>query len=254
MFRLADVPARQCNLRILAPERPGFGLSSFQRRRSLKSWAEDMTEFADALGLERFAVAGVSGGGPYAAACAALMPKRVLAVALVSPIGPMNGPECPEKIGAAHYLTFRLFPHIPHFYPGLFNVGRLAFLHAPLPLYALIMSRAAPSDWKILSRREVRLNLIEGVAEGMRPGARGALAEVRLFSQPWNIPFEAITAPCFLWQGTADRNVSPACAFRLGELIPGCRVQRLEGAGHYWIFDHLREVLETLATAARQHF
>ncbi len=252
MFRIADAAARALGLRLIAPERPGYGLSSFARGRTLASWAADMEQLARHLGIERFGVAGVSGGGPYAVACAALMPERVLALGLVSPVGPLCGPERPERIGLAHSLMFDMLPRTPHVYPALFRAGRLAFLHAPLPLYALLMSRATSSDWKILKRREVRRNLLQGIAEGLRPGVRGALAEMKLFASPWHLPLHQIRAPAILWQGTADRNVPPACAFRLGELIPGCTVHRLEGAGHYWIFDHMREVLQTLRDAAGQ--
>lgn len=252
MFRLSEPAAHRLGLRIIAPERPGFGRSTFQRRRKLTHWASDMRELADALGIGRFAVAGISGGGPYAAACAALLPDRVLAAALVSPIGPMCPPEGAPRIGAGHYSTFRLFPGAPVAIHGVFSVGRLAFLHAPLAIYGFIMSRSAASDWKILSRREVRLNLLEGVAEGVRPGIRGAVQEMRIFSRPWNIPFEAIRAPCFLWQGMADRNVPVAAALRLGDLIPGCTVTQVDGAGHYWIFDHMTEVLEAIKQISEQ--
>ncbi len=252
MLRAGDATARRSGVRLIAPERPGYGLSSFQGQRTLSHWAADTTALADALGIPTFAVAGISGGGPYAAACAALLPDRVLATALVSPVGPMAGPERPAKIGRGHYSTFQLLPRVPHFYRGAFNFGRLAFLYAPLAIYAFLMSRAGPQDWRILSRREVRLSLLRGVAEGVRPGIRGAVEEMRIFSQPWNLPLGDIKSPCFLWQGTADRNVPPAAALRLGELIPGCRVQKLEGAGHYWIFDHLAEVLETLRNASTE--
>src|SRR5690606_31894146 len=57
MFRLADPAASRLGLRLIAPERPGFGLSSFQKRRKLSDWASDMRELADALGIDRFAVA-----------------------------------------------------------------------------------------------------------------------------------------------------------------------------------------------------
>jgi len=249
MFRLAHRQAAALGLRLLAPERPGFGLSTFHRGHTLSTYAADIGAFADALGIERFAVAGVSGGGPYAAACAALLPERVTALALVSPIGPMTGGEGPHAIGPGHYFAFRLAPRAMPFLAAIFAIGRAAFLHAPAAMIGFIVGRSTPSDWKILSRREVRRNLLQGVSEGMRPGIRGALCEMRLFSQRWNIPFEDIKAPAFLWQGTADRNVPAAAAFRLGELIPSCRVMRIEKGGHYWIFDNIETVLATVAGA-----
>jgi pimeloyl-ACP methyl ester carboxylesterase len=148
-------------------------------------------------------------------------------------------------------VLFRLSPRLPQLLWPFFAVGRAAFLYAPLGIYGFLMSRAAPSDWKILARRDIRRNLVAGVTEGLRPGVKAGLQEMKLFSKPWGIPFDAIRAPTILWQGTADRNVPPSAAFRLGELIPGCEVHRLAGAGHYWIFDNVRLVLERIATAAR---
>lgn len=251
MLRLAHGVAKELGIRLLAPERPGFGLSTFHKGRSLASWARDMEAFTQALGVERFAVAGVSGGGPYAAACAAMLPERVTAVALVSPIGPMAGAEKPDSVGWGHYCLFRLFPRIPGVMAGLLTVGRLFFLYAPQVVFTLIFGRSAPSDWKVLSRREVRRNLIEGVAEGFRPGIRGGVEELRVFSRPWGVPLAEIRAPCFLWQGLADRNVPVRAALRLGDFVPHCQVFKIEGAGHYWVFDNIRLVLSTLVDAAK---
>jgi pimeloyl-ACP methyl ester carboxylesterase len=252
MFRLAHPVALKLRIRLLAPERPGFGLSTRQRGRTLASYAPDIADFADALRVERFAVAGISGGGPYAAACAALLPGRVTALGLVSPVGPMAGTHKPRSIGKGHFFAFRVMPRVPPLLGAAFGFGRYAFLYAPNLIYGFILGRASPSDWTILSRGEVRRNLLQGVAEGCRPGIAAGMQEMVIFSRPWNIPFEEIRAPAFLWQGMQDRNVSVAASLRLGELVPHCRTRRMASAGHYWIFDHIEEVLQTLAGAARQ--
>jgi pimeloyl-ACP methyl ester carboxylesterase len=253
MFRLADESARELGVRLIAPERPGFGLSTYHHGRTLASYATDVAAFADSLGIARFAVAGVSGGGPYAAACAALLPGRVSALGLVSPVGPMIGAEGAARIGAGHHVMFRLSPRVPPLLWPIFALGRAAFLYAPFSIYSYLLSRCAPSDWKILARKDVRRNLLRGVAEGMRPGVKAGLQEMKLFSRPWLIPFAAIRAPSILWQGTSDRNVPPSAAFKLGALIPGCEVHRIEGGGHYWIFDNIHLVLERLVASARRH-
>lgn len=251
MFQVAHASARRLGIRLLAPERPGFGISCYQRGRDLASYARDIADFADALGLTRFAVAGVSGGGPYATACAAFLGDRVTALGLVSPVGPMAGPDAPSRIGIGHATAFRYAPRVPPLLGGIFGLGRLAFLYAPSLIFGFILSRAAPSDWAILSRPEVRRNLIAGVAEGCRPGVRASLQEMRLFSRPWNVPFGKITCPTFLWQGLSDRNVPVAAALRLGELIPKCHTTAIDRAGHYWIFDNIDTVLETILRAVR---
>jgi pimeloyl-ACP methyl ester carboxylesterase len=252
MFRLAHQAALKLGIRLIAPERPGFGISTHQPGRTLASYALDIADFADALAIARFAVAGVSGGGPYAVACAAFLPDRVTALGLVSPVGPMAGPEKPASIGKGHYFAFRVTPRVPPLLAAAFGLGRYAFLYAPNAIYGFILGRASPSDWAILSRREVRRNLLQGVAEGCRPGIGAGIQEMGIFSRPWNIPFEEIEAPAFLWQGMADRNVSIAASLRLGQLVPNCQTRRIENAGHYWIFDNIEEVLRTLAAAARE--
>ena len=70
----AHQSALRLNVRLIAPERPGFGRSDFQAGRRILEWPDDVAALADALGLERFAVAGVSGGAPYALACAWRLP------------------------------------------------------------------------------------------------------------------------------------------------------------------------------------
>lgn len=252
MFSLAHPVAHALGIRLIAPERPGFGISTYQPGRTLASYAIDVADFADALAIPRFAVAGISGGGPYAAACAALLPDRVAALGLVSPIGPMAGPEKPPSIGIGHYFAFRVTPRVPPLLAAIFGLGRYAFLYAPNAIYAFILGRASPSDWAILSRGEVRRNLLQGVAEGCRPGIRAGMQEMGIFSRPWNVPFWAIKAPAFLWQGMSDRNVPISAALRLAELVPNCRTQRIENAGHYWIFDNISLVLRTLAEAMRE--
>lgn len=246
MFRLVHEPARRLGLRIIAPERPGFGLSTYQRKRTLADWASDVSALADHLGLARFGVAGVSGGGPYAAACAALLPQRISAAALISPMGPVLPPEGPDVIGTAQYLTFRLLHRLTPAMRGAFSVGRLMFLNAPQSMYGFILRRASSADMRILSRPEIRKNLLEGVAEGLRPGVRGAIQEMRIFGRRWDLPFEAIKAPTLLWQGTADQNVPVAASLQLARLIPGCELFRLDGEGHYWIFDHMEDVLKAI--------
>jgi len=254
MFQIADEFARANGLRLIAPERPGFGLSSFAKARPLMRTADDMAALCDALGLKRVAVAGVSGGAPFAVALAAAHPERVSAMALVSPVGPFAGPECAERIGPGHWITFHALPPVPLLYRFLFSFGRLGFLFAPQVMAALIASRAASSDRRVLLNKHARRNLLRGLREGVRPGVGGAVEELRCFSRPWGLAYERITAPTILWQGTADRNVPVSAALRLGELIPRCQVRRIDGAGHYWILQNYGHVLESVARRAQANY
>ena len=92
--RLDAAPAHDAavalGVRLISPDRPGMGRSTFQPDRRLVDWPADVACLADALGLEHFAAMGWSAGGPYAAVCGALMPERVTALALLSSSVPID--------------------------------------------------------------------------------------------------------------------------------------------------------------------
>jgi len=73
--RLADRISRDSQVRFIGIDRPGYGLSSVKPERTFIDSAGDAAELADALGIDRFSILGVSGGGPYAAACASKIPS-----------------------------------------------------------------------------------------------------------------------------------------------------------------------------------
>ena len=77
---MVDAPARERGLRLIGIDRPGYGNAPAEPNRSLCSVVEATAALMDDLGVDRFAVIGVSGGGPYALACGAFLPDRVVAV------------------------------------------------------------------------------------------------------------------------------------------------------------------------------
>ena len=90
--RLVHHLARERGLRVIAPDRPGIGRSTYEPGRRLESWPQLMADFADFLGIDRWAQLGVSGGGPYVLACAAMLGERVSASAVLCGAVPIAGP------------------------------------------------------------------------------------------------------------------------------------------------------------------
>lgn len=81
---------RRLGVRLVTYDRPGYGGSDRHRGRSVADCAADVAALADALGIERFAVTGRSGGGPHALAVAALLPDRVTRVACIVGVAPFD--------------------------------------------------------------------------------------------------------------------------------------------------------------------
>src|SRR5512143_1380988 len=146
MFSLTDQAARERGLRVIAPDRPGYGRSEYRRHTSLMRSAEDFISLADALGLERLAVIGVSGGGPHAIATVSAMPERVALLALVSPVGPVA--ECRKQVPMSrmHRLIFTRMGRSPQACATFFWSLRSMVRWAPGVAYRALQQRVTRSD------------------------------------------------------------------------------------------------------------
>jgi pimeloyl-ACP methyl ester carboxylesterase len=248
MYRKGDLAARRLGLKLIAPDRPGYGLSPLDSAPTLVSRTAQHAAIADELGLSHFAVLGISGGSPYATALASHLGGRVRALALVSPMGPV-----------ADYFAAGQ-PRLPLLQRRFFlKLSQRAWLVRPGAALAVAAFRAAPrafatafksglggADSRILADRQVISSLIEMTQEAVRSGAGGAVSDFEIFGQPWTVDYAAITAPATVWAGTADRVVPlPVCKY-LAECIPGCRLIVLPGAAHFWILEHAHDVLAEL--------
>ena len=251
MFALTDLAARARGLRIIAPERPGYGLSEDRWVATLGELAADATALADALGLDRFAVLGVSGGGPFAIAAAAAMPERVPLLALISPVGPIADCQARIRMSRTHRLIFtrmgRSDPACAAFFWSVRTLVRLA----PDLAYRALMQRVVASDRELLRRGDVKANLQTALKEGLREGIKGARQDLRLFCAPWGFRLEEIDVPAVVWQGSDDPIVPPSAAYLLAETLPNCRLDVVQGAGHYWIFGQFERVLDTVRAALK---
>lgn len=107
-IRFFEKIAEQHDIHVIAPDRPGIGLSTFQKNRTLLDWPMDVKELADHLGVEKFAIAGVSGGGPHVAACAYSIPERLTGCGMISSVGTIDLKETWKKYPRAFRFTFFL--------------------------------------------------------------------------------------------------------------------------------------------------
>jgi pimeloyl-ACP methyl ester carboxylesterase len=247
MFALTDAAARERGLRLIAPERPGYGLSSFRQMDTLTQAAGDVEALADALGLDRFALLGVSGGGPFAAAVASHMKARVVFLALISPVGPIADDADHIRMTQLHRLIFTKMAPSHQISAAFFHTLSTLLDWAPCVAYHFLMHRVTASDRIVLERPEVRANLQAAIREGLRPGVDGPLQDLRLYCGPWNLPLADIDVPAVMWQGSQDTIVPPDAAYRLAGALPKCWLEIIEDAGHYWVFGQLERVLDAVA-------
>ena len=226
--------ARRLGVRILAPDRPGCGDSDHQAGRTFNDWSADVAALAEHLGLARFALLGVSGGAPYALACAERLAARIGGCALVCPLGPVYLDEILSGMAWPSRLILGLARKAPRLPPLLFGgpVAR-SLARRPDRVEGLRAFQAPAADRDALSHPEVKAILGGAVRDAMQRGARGALEDLRLYTSPWSMPLERVQLQVDLWHGEEDGTVPIAQARWYEHHLPYCSAHYLPGEGHY---------------------
>ncbi len=243
--QLGHAAAASLGIRMIAIDRPGYGLSDFKPGRTILDWPDDVVELAGALTIQRFAVAGLSGGGPYAAVCAFKIPERLTAAAIISGSGPFDAPDAREGMTRENRIMFGMARR----FPWLMNVPYwLLSRGSPDRIVSRITSFLREPDSSVVARPEVRAVLRDDEREAFRSGSRGAAWESVLLARPWGFRLEDITMQVHLWQGERDLNVPPAMGRYQAQAIPNCRATFYPDDGHFsLVVDRMEEIVGTLA-------
>jgi pimeloyl-ACP methyl ester carboxylesterase len=212
-------------LRIIVPERPGYGLSDAKAGRTLDDWCQDIETLADELGVERFSIVGISGGGPFALACAYRMPTRVRKIAVICGLGPIDilgqeGLSNEEK-------TCLQGPEFTRAY-----ITQLANMVNADPdrFTAYYISNLPKLDRELISD-----DLVPVVKQFAIEAARqveGMIDDYVIFGQTWNIPLQKIHVPVAFWHSEADHIVPIRHAEYLASLIPNAELHRMQDYDH----------------------
>jgi len=218
-------------IRLVSYARPSYGGSSPRPGRDVASAAADVECIVDALGVDRFAVMGASGGGPHALACAALLPERVTGVVCLAGLAPLTDDF--------------------DWWAGMADDGGLR---------AAVEGRAArerhqataefdenifiPADWAALKGAWASLDA--DVARANAVGPDGLIDDDVAFVAPWGFEPSALVAPVLLVQGGQDRIVPPAHADWLRHHCPGAELWLRPADGHLSVLDACPAALDWL--------
>jgi pimeloyl-ACP methyl ester carboxylesterase len=248
MAELTDTAARELNLRIISPDRPGIRNSSLHPERKLLDWPPLLAELADKMHFDHFRILGVSGGAPNTLAAAWAMSERVRAVAVVSGAPPLA--DLDNRSGLLVLYRWLLF-----FYPRHRELLRYSF-HAVRPLLSmkvpfrfrpLLLKLLQPCDANVLRDIAAFEACFESQRQAWRASAEGLLVDAEIYARPWGFPLEEITVPVRLWHGKKDRSFHWTLADSLGKRIPNCAARMVEGEGHYSLpIRHMHEILADL--------
>lgn len=236
--RLAHHLAVKIGIRLIAADRPGMGKSTLVRERILEGWPGLMARFADHLGIPKFGQLGVSGGGPYVLACAAMIPERLTGSAVLAGMVPL--PLTDLGTEGLHPLYRALIPlrkaPAPFFTAG-FRLASLAAKCRPdaAPMSLLLRSLAAADREIMLHDREIWPVLTRSFTEGVcgPSGGQGVMTDAEIYLRKPAIRPEEITHPIRYWHGGDDRNIPVALVKDLAAKMPCASLDIAEGLGHF---------------------
>ncbi|TDQ01557.1 alpha/beta fold hydrolase [Labedaea rhizosphaerae] len=225
-------PLLDAGVRWISYNRPGYPGSTRRPGRDVASAAADVAAIADALGLDRFALMGHSGGGPHVLACAALLPDRVTAAVSMSGQAPpdaagldwLDGLHDKDEIFAARRGRAALEDYLAkaEFDPEVFT----------------------PEDHAALSGRWSWLGRIVGAA--MAEGDAGFVDDLLASQQPWGVDLAAIRCPVLFVHGGQDRMVPAAHGRWLAGQVRGSELWLKPEAGHLSVLDSTADALDWL--------
>jgi pimeloyl-ACP methyl ester carboxylesterase len=240
----------KAGIRLIACDRPGMGGSDFQPGRGFSQWPADIVALADKLGLGKFGVFGVSGGGGYVSACARLVPDRLSAAVIASGAGQMDSPEARAGLPIMGRLMWGLAARSVRLTSLLLNITKPGVQGDVAKIRRQLM-RNMPREEAVIFEKPGRLEaFMASTAESMRQGIHGIAWDAHVCARPWDFRLEEIHFPVRLLHGEADLNVPAAVARKVAASIPGCQATFYPGEGHFsTVANHLDEVIATLGQA-----
>jgi pimeloyl-ACP methyl ester carboxylesterase len=232
---MLEAAALKLGVRVIALDRPGIGRSDPRTGDRLLDWPADVTAAADQLGIDKFAVQGMSAGGPYALACAHLIAARVTACSLVSTVPP---PEIARRTGP----RLRRFAWwVAHRFPSYLRRRLKQFRPDGQPDAVMIQQRMLRiSQWlggqdeTLMNDDALRALLARTMVETARQGAAANREEIERLVRPWGFDVRHLgPTRMFIWHGEKDRIMPVGPVRVLAQRLGNCHAEFYPDEGHF---------------------
>ena len=233
-------------VRLITPDRPGYGQSDFQRGRTLLDMPSDIEQLANSLGVGQFAVMGVSAGGPYVAACAYRLGQRLTGAAIVSGAAPFNRSGAVDGVNRDYRTAYALatWPH--WLLQPIMTLHDRSVRRRPDRALAAVLEHCSADDRAVLADPLVAAQISGFRNEATRHGVQGMAREARLLTTPWGFPLGDIQVPVHLWYWEGDSIVPQQMGRYLHARIPNTVPHFLPGGGHFSIYTQWKDILTAL--------
>jgi pimeloyl-ACP methyl ester carboxylesterase len=234
---LIHKPAIENGFRIIAPDRPGVGLSHFRKGWTALEYAYDMEELADILGITKFGAIGISGAGPTLMATAFTIPKRLNCVVDLACAMPVySDPNFAENLGKADRFFAKIGTRLPLW---IFSIpfSILGFMQtlmkSPSSFAKMFDSSLCQSDKDIFKLPEFQYLIMRDFQHLFKQGAKGPAYDAQIVYRSWGFDLSDITIHLEIFQGTADKFIPSIFSEYLTKTARDCSLNLIEGEGHF---------------------
>ncbi|MDL9945606.1 alpha/beta hydrolase [Gordonia sp. ABSL11-1] len=225
--------ATEAGVRIVGLDRPGVGSSTPHSYRNVYEFADDLGTVADSLGIDEFAVIGLSGGGPYALAVAHALRNRVVAAGILGGVAPTVGPDAIG--GGAMRLGRRAAPVLQVAGDPIGKVvSSVLSVARPVadPAIAVYGRLSPQGDRELLSRPEFRAMFLDDLLHGGSRRMSAPFADIVVFSREWGFRVPEVGVPVRWWHGDRDHIIPYSHGEHMVSLLPDAKMFTMHGESH----------------------
>ena len=247
---IGDDVFSELGLRVICPDRPGMGGSDFQKQRGFSDWPEDVKFLAKAIGLSKFSLLGISGGGGYAAVCAAKIPEKLNKVVIASGSWRIDS-EAVKMIGFPMNLMWRMTIHAPILLPII--IKSMTKMMSQPQKDGFEETSSPPNkyfpaaDHAVMTqpgRMEINQQIMKEV---MRQGTQGPAWDYLLCVREWDFDLSDIQIPLVLFHGEQDRNYPLELVQQVTKDLPSAKLLTYPQDGHISTYiNHFDEIAKAL--------
>jgi pimeloyl-ACP methyl ester carboxylesterase len=247
-----DVLLSGQSVRIISFDRPGYG-GSTEAAFGLSSVARDALSIADSLGLGAFTTLGLSGGGPFALAAAAVGGDRIKGVGVASGAGPFE--YVPNALDKLSEIDKKAYSHLPAnpetaalgFASGFEELAQMLRNGDNEAVIAEFAPALSERDRVLMSDGMVGSKVIGSMREGLSKSVLGGGWDNVAWIGHWDFEISQVRCPVLLWYGEQDLMAPPAHGQWLEENLLNAKLTIRPSEGHFGLVDHCSEVLRELA-------
>jgi pimeloyl-ACP methyl ester carboxylesterase len=247
-----DSTARKLKIRIISPDRPGIGISTFQDNRQFIDWGNDIAQLADSLGLIKYSVFGLSGGAPHVLACILADSSRIEYASIISGATPydykgtLKGMWVPVKL-IHWFATMKKDKQLRKFMQNDLD-GLVKQPEKRITQFQKYLPK--PDKTLMTDHPEYGWEFIEGSKESYRQGIDAVVQEWKLYVSDWQMKLNSIHFPINLWYGSADTMAPIYRGNYYNSELPNSSLKVIENEGHFSLIrNHLEEILLELKPA-----